>query len=129
MDVTEESLEKGRGVRRAMSGDASARTAVTEGAFNLVPELEEWLLGYVWGEIWSRPALDLKTRSALTLALQAVVGAEAPMRAHLVSALRLGWSTEEIAEVFVQQLPYVGAPKALAALRTARDVFVERGVA
>ena len=128
MRVPEESKERGRQVRIAMTGGTAPGGPATAAAYELVPELEEWVLGNVFGEIWGRPQLDLKTRSGLVMAMLAVLGREPQLRGHVGSALNLGWTPEEIAEVFVQSLPYGGVPTALNALRVASEVFHERGL-
>ena len=127
MDISEASKERGRQVRMALGGTPSPRSAATTPAYDLVPELEEYLLGAVFGEIWGREQLDLKTRSAVTLSALAVLGHEPQLKGHIGYALNLGWSQEEIAEIFLHILPYGGVPATLNALRVAGEVFKQRG--
>ena len=129
MDISEASLERGRRVRQALGNSPSPRSASNSAAFDLVPELEEYALGVNFGEIWSRPQLDAKTRCGLTLAMLTALGLEPQIKSYVGYALNVGWSPEEIAEVFVQAVSYCGLPKALNGLRAAGDVFQERGLA
>ena len=128
MEVSETSLAKGRDVRFALSGLNQSLTPGAQKVFDQIPDLEDWVLANIFGEVWGREGLDLKTRSLLTLAMQATIGAEQPLRGQLVAALNLGWTKEEVNEVFIHLMAYIGAPRALAALGWAIEVFTERGV-
>ena len=127
MDISEASKERGRQIRIALNGTPAARNAATGPAYALVPDLEDYLMGAVFGEIWGREQLDLKTRSAVTMAVLASHGHEPQLRVHIGYALNLGWSQEEISEMFLHLMPYAGAPVTLNALRIAGEVFQARG--
>ena len=90
--------------------------------------LDEWIDSSVWGDIWGRPGLDMKTRSIATIAALCVLGQEPELRNHIGVALNLGWKKEEIAEMFMQLIFYGGGPNSLNALRVASEVFQERGI-
>ncbi|MEX2599539.1 MAG: carboxymuconolactone decarboxylase family protein, partial [Dehalococcoidia bacterium] len=126
MDISEASKERGRQVRVALNGSPVARNAATSPAFDLVPDMEDYLLGAIFGEVWSRPQLELKTRSVITMAILAAQGQEPQLKVHIGYALNLGWTEEEISEMFLHVMPYAGAPAALNALRVASDVFKAR---
>ena len=128
MNIPEESLEKGRQVRQVLSRSSSPRSASNSAGFDLVPGLEEYALGINFGEIWSRPQLDIKTRCAITLAALTGLGVEPQIKSYVGYALNAGWSPEEVCEVFVQCISYCGLPKVLNGLRMAGEVFSERGV-
>ncbi|MEX2431143.1 MAG: carboxymuconolactone decarboxylase family protein [Dehalococcoidia bacterium] len=126
MDISEASKERGRQVRVALNGTPAARNPATGPAYDLVPDLEDYLMGAVFGEIWGRPQLDLKTRSVVTMSVLAAQGHEPQLRQHIGYALNLGWTQGEIAEMFLHVLPYAGAPATLNALRVAGEVFKAR---
>ena len=129
MHISEQSKEAGREVRVALGGAPSPRSGSNSAAFELVPGLEDFVLGAVFGELWSRPQLDLKTRCLLTLAMLAVLGHDPQIRTYVGYALNVGWTPEEIAEVFVHAIPYGGVPSTVNGLSIASEVFKERGVA
>ncbi|MCH8848781.1 MAG: carboxymuconolactone decarboxylase family protein [Chloroflexi bacterium] len=128
MHISEESKEAGRRVRTAISGAPTTRSSSNAAAFDLVPGLEDYVLGSVFGDLWGREQLDVKTRCGLTLAMLAVLGNDPQVRTYVGYALNVGWTPEEIAEIFVHSIPYGGLPPAVNALRIATEVFKERGV-
>jgi len=128
MNISEESLEKGRKVRQVLSKSDSPRSASNAAGFDLVPELEDYALGINFGEIWSREQLDIKTRVAITIGALTGLGVEAQIKSYVGYALNAGWSAQEVAEMFVQCISYVGLPRALNGLRVAGEVFAERAV-
>jgi 4-carboxymuconolactone decarboxylase len=128
MNISEESKEKGRKVRQVLSNSASPRSASNAAGFDLVPELEDYALGINFGEIWSRPQLDVKTRCAITVGALTGLGVEPQIKSYIGYALNAGWTPEEVLEMFVQCISYCGLPKALNGLRLAGEVFAERGI-
>ena len=81
-----------------------------------------------WGDFWTRPQLDLKTRRLITLVALTWTGTERYLRSHIKGALAQGITPEEITEVLEHMMIYCGYPRALTALGVASDVFVELGV-
>ena len=128
MNIPEESLGKGRQVRQALTGTTSVRSASNSAGFDLVPGLEDYALGVNFGEIWSRPQLDVKTRIGITIAALTALGVEPQIKSYVGYALNAGWSPEEVLEVFVQCISYCGLPRALNGLRVAGEVLNERGI-
>ena len=118
-------VQKGQEVRlKAIGGKLTPRSDYLQ----LVNGLNEWIDSSLWGDIWGRPGLDMKTRSIATIAALCVLGQEPELRNHIGNALNLGWEKEEIAEVFMQLIFYGGGPSSLNALRVASEVFQERGI-
>src|SRR5215468_8650980 len=116
--------DKGMAVRRAVLGDEYVDAAVrSTDDFNR--PLQDLLNEYCWGALWGREGLPRKTRSMLNLAMISVLNRPHELRAHIRGALRNGVSREEISEVFLQVMIYAGAPAAVDAFRTAREVFAE----
>ena len=79
----------------------------------------------VWGTLWTRPGLDLKTRTLVTLVSDAATGREPELAIHLRMALRQGWTEDELTEVLIHLMGYVGAPLIRDAMLVARDTFAE----
>jgi len=91
------------------------------------PELFRFIVEFVFGEVLSRPALDLKTRELVTVAVLTALGnARQQLRLHIHGALNVGWSREEVHEIIMQQAVYAGFPAALNGATLAREVFAQR---
>ncbi len=83
---------------------------------------------HCYADAWSREGrLDLKTRSLVTLTALATLGATEELKLHVRGALELGHEPDDIAELFIQLLPYVGTPRMVQAMRLAGEVFAEAG--
>ncbi|MCZ7565496.1 MAG: carboxymuconolactone decarboxylase family protein [Burkholderiales bacterium] len=89
---------------------------------------QEWVTKHCWGAIWTRPGLPRKTRSMLNLAMLAATGRTHELKIHVKAAITNGVTQDEIAEIFLQVGAYSGAPAALEAFKTAKEVFTELGL-
>jgi len=90
------------------------------------PDLARYILEFPFGDIYSRPGLDLKSREIGTVAaLTALGNAEPQLRSHIQGALNVGCSRQEIIELILQMAVYAGFPVALRAMNTAKTVFQE----
>lgn len=116
--------EKGLKLWRHMGGIPYA-DQVLENLQKLSPDLARFVLENALGEIWTRPQLDLKTRSLCTVAALTALGKTTPLRFHLVGALHNGATKEEIAELLLQLSFYCGIPAAVDAFTIAREVFAK----
>ena len=120
--MSKSNRERGLKVRREVLGDAhvdraeAKRTPFTE-------EFQDLLTRYAWGEIWTRPGLDRKTRSCITLAMLVALGHHEELKLHIRGALNNGLSQEEIKEVLLQSAIYAGVPAANTAFRIASEVL------
>ena len=83
----------------------------------------------MFGDLYARPQLDLKTRVLLTLVALSVQGRMAQLRGYIGASLNLGWTREEIIEAIVQLAPYQGVPATHDALAAAKEVFDARQAA
>jgi 4-carboxymuconolactone decarboxylase len=116
--------EQGMKTRREVLGDAHVDTAIA----NTTPFTEpfqEFITRYAWGEIWSRPGLERKTRSAITLAALVALRAENEIAMHVRAARRNGMTPEEISEVILHTAIYAGLPAANGAFAIANEVLQE----
>ena len=120
--MSEKRRELGMKVRRAVLGDAhvdrseASKTAFTE-------EFQDLLTQYCWGEIWTRPGLDRKTRSCITVAMLVALNHPEELKLHLRGALNNGVTPEELKEVLLHAAIYCGIPAANSAFRTAKEVI------
>ncbi len=124
--MTDDRYEAGMAVRRAVLGDAHVDRAISNRSpFN--EEFQELITRYAWGEIWTRPGLDRKTRSAITLALMIALTHWDEFALHVRAALNNGLSTDEIKEVILHSGVYAGVPAANHAFKVAEETLREVG--
>ncbi len=121
-----ETYRKGQELRRQLLGDAYVeRISATTYRDPIMRKFIDVATESIFGAIWTRPGLDLKTRVLVTVVSDAATGREAELAIHLRMALRQGWTEEELTEALLHLVGYVGAPLARDALLAARDVFAE----
>jgi 4-carboxymuconolactone decarboxylase len=113
-------------VRREVLGDEHVDRA-SENATPFTADFQELITRYAWGEIWSRPGLDRRTRSCMTLALLVALGREHELPMHVRAALRNGLTVDEIKEVLLHTAVYAGVPAANSAFAIAQRVLDEEG--
>jgi 4-carboxymuconolactone decarboxylase len=115
-------LARGREVTVALWGDRM-KSAPGLPAHALAPEFFGLVTQFVFGMFWSRPNLDLRSRSLCTVAQLAALGKTDELKGHLLGALNLGIKREELIEVLMQTACYAGVPTAVAALNAAAEVL------
>ncbi|OPG11273.1 4-carboxymuconolactone decarboxylase [Microbispora sp. GKU 823] len=118
------SYEDGMRVRREVLGDAHvdrAQARITE----FTADFQDLITRYAWGEIWTRPGLDRRTRSCITLTALVARGQLEELAMHVRAARRNGLTTDEIKEVLLQTAIYCGVPAANAAFAVAQRVLAE----
>jgi 4-carboxymuconolactone decarboxylase len=120
------SHEQGMTVRRQVLGDAHVDRA-TAAATPFTAPFQELITGYAWGEVWSRPGLDRRTRSCVTLGVLVALRCEEELALHVRAALRNGLTPEEIREVLLHTAVYAGVPAANTAFAIAQRVLREEG--
>jgi 4-carboxymuconolactone decarboxylase len=90
-------------------------------------DMAQYVTEFIFGDIQSRPGLDVKTRELIAVTSIATRGgAEPQLRVHLNGMMNVGWSEQEIIELMIELAVYAGFPAALNGLYAARDVFAER---
>lgn len=117
-----ERYQKGLAVRREVLGEDYVERALAQRT-PFTAAFQDLITRYAWGEIWTRPGLDRKVRSCITLCVLAALGHWEEFRLHLRGALRNGLTPAEIEEVLLQLAIYAGVPTANAAFRLAREVL------
>ncbi|MGA7529086.1 MAG: carboxymuconolactone decarboxylase family protein [Pseudolabrys sp.] len=97
---------------------------VEQSLSDLAPQLATYVLEVIYGEIYQAPTLDSRTRQIVTVAALATLGTAAPqLRTHIGGALRCGVAREELIEIMMQLVPYVGVAAAINGVAACRDVF------
>ncbi len=123
MDITERT-ERGAQLLQQMLGPEQAER-VRAGWREMCPEFEAYVTEFLAGEIWSRPGLDLRTRSLVTMATLVALGRGRALELNVRLALNNGATKREIVETLLQIAPYAGFPAAWEGLATAQKVFQE----
>lgn len=114
------------GLERLNYIDGEAGQQVIESLQDICPDLAKYTIEYPFGDIYSRPGLDLKSREIATVAALTALGNCAPqLKVHLNAALNVGCSEEEIKEVILQMSVYAGFPSALNGMFAFKEVLAE----
>lgn len=97
---------------------------------DIAPDFADYVLEFPFGDIYSRPGLDLRAREVATIAALAAMGNAAPqLKVHIEAGLNVGLSRQEITEILIQMAVYAGFPAALNGLFAAKEVFAARDLA
>jgi 4-carboxymuconolactone decarboxylase len=120
----ESRLERGRRALAEIDGQAGEN--VVASLADIAPDFATYLLEFPFGDIYSRPGLDLRAREIATIAALTVMGNAAPqLMVHIEAGLNVGLSREEITEIIMQMAVYAGFPAALNGLFAAKEVFAK----
>jgi 4-carboxymuconolactone decarboxylase len=122
--MTDEIHKRGMQIRREVLGDEHVDAAI-ERTTELTAEFQHQITRYAWCEIWSRPGLDRKTRSCMTLVALVALNRMDELALHVRAALRNGLAPDEIKEVLLHCAIYCGVPAANAAFAIAQRVLGE----
>lgn len=125
-EVDETRYDAGMRVRRAVLGDEYVDQAAAS-ATELTRPFQEYITRNAWGEVWTRPALDRRTRSCLTLALLAALGHHDELALHVRAAVRNGVTPTQIVEVLIHTAVYAGIPAANGAMAVAQRTLADLG--
>lgn len=116
-----------RGLEKLHEIDGAAGERVIAALADIAPDFARYLIEFPFGDIYSRPQLDLKSREIAVVAALTALGNAAPqLKVHLHGALNVGCTRDEIVEVLMQMAVYAGFPAALNGLFAAKEVFAER---
>jgi 4-carboxymuconolactone decarboxylase len=119
--------EAGMAVRRKILGDAWVdRTLKNRDEFNT--DFQEMISRHVWGDIWTRPAIDHKTRRYMVMSMMIALCQWDEFRLHIRAALASGFTKDDIKEIILQATVYCGAPAGNHAMKEAAETFAEVGV-
>jgi 4-carboxymuconolactone decarboxylase len=122
--MSDDIRDRGMTTRREVLGDAHVDRAMAD-ADSFTADLQEHITRYAWGAVWSRPGLDRRTRSCITVAMLAAQGSEHELAMHVRAARRNGVTVNELKEILLQVAVYAGVPRANRAFAIAREVLAE----
>ena len=116
-----------RGLAQLEAIDGQAGAKVIESLRDIAPDFARYLIEFPFGDIYSRPGLDLRSREIAVVAALTALGNAAPqLKVHIEGALNVGVSKDEVVEVIMQMAVYAGFPAALNAMFAAKEVFATR---
>ena len=122
--MNKELFDKGMAMRRKVAGDKAIDQAMKNADEFSLP-MQELVTEYCWGAVWTRPGLDLRSRSILNLGMLAALNRQDELAGHIRGAINNGVTKEEIRECLLQVAVYVGMPAGLNSFKVARQVFAE----
>jgi 4-carboxymuconolactone decarboxylase len=115
-----------RGLAKLKEIDGQAGEHVLESLEGIAPDFARYLIEFPFGDIYSRPGLDLKSREIAVVAALTALGNAAPqLKVHIQGALNVGVSRTEVVEIIMQMAVYAGFPAALNGLAAAKEVFAQ----
>jgi 3-oxoadipate enol-lactonase/4-carboxymuconolactone decarboxylase len=121
--MSDELLDRGMKVRRSVLGDKYVDQAVARRTA-FTADFQDLLTRYAWGEVWTRPGLDRRTRCCIVVAMLVALNREEELALHVRAALDNGVTVDELKEVLLQSAIYCGIPAANTAFRVASKVLV-----
>ncbi len=119
-----ERWEQGMLARRAVLSDEHVDRAIAN-TTEFTADFQDFITRYAWGDIWSRPGLDRRSRSVAVLTALIALGHHEEFAMHLRAALRNGLTVDEVREVILQSAIYCGVPAANTAFRIANEVYAD----
>ena len=122
-----EQFDKGLKIRREVVGESYVNASLANADEFSMP-MQELVTEFCWGEVWSRPGLDRRSRSLLNLGMIAALGKPEELALHVRGAINNGLTKKEISEAFLQVAVYCGMPAGLMSFKVARQVFKEMGI-
>jgi len=124
MKMTELPSRYERGWDKLAEVDGEVGQKVVESLADIAPDLGRYIIEFAFGDLYSRPGLDLRGREIAAVAALTAMGNAAPqLKVHVQAALNVGVTKEEIVEIMMQMSAYAGFPAALNGLAAAREVF------
>lgn len=124
-----ESVRYLRGLEKLREIDGKAGERVIAALADIAPDFAKLLIEFPFGDIYSRPQLDLKSREiGVVAALTALGNATPQLKVHIHGALNVGCTRDEVVEIIMQMAVYAGFPAALNGLFAAKEVFAEREI-
>lgn len=126
-DNTDDSSRYSRGWAKLREIDREGGERVIESLADIAPDFARYLIEFPFGDIYSRPQLDLKSREIGVVAALTALGNAAPqLKVHIDAAVNVGCTREEVVEIIMQMAVYAGFPAALNGLFAAKEVFAAR---
>jgi 4-carboxymuconolactone decarboxylase len=120
--MDKERYDRGQKLRREVLGDRYV-DAAAKSTTDFNRPFQEFITENVWGNIWSRPGLDRRTRALINIGMLTAMGRTEEVRIYLRAAPNIGVTREDVREVLMQTAAYAGVPAAVSALNAAADIL------
>lgn len=115
------------GLEKLNEIDGEAGQRVMDSLKDVAPDLGRYIIEFAFGDVYSRPGLDLRSREIATVAALTALGTASPqLKVHIHGALNVGCTRKEVVEIIIQMAVYAGFPAALNGIAAAKEVFKER---
>ena len=115
------------GLKKLQEVDGAEGVSVIESLNDIAPDMGKYIVEFAFGDIYNRDGIDIAIRQAVTIAaLSALGGCENQLRIHINAALHVGLGQEEVIEIIIHCVPYIGFPKALNALSVEKEILKEK---
>jgi 4-carboxymuconolactone decarboxylase len=125
--MPDERYERGLEVLRQVNPNG---LRVVEGLQEIAPDLAQWIVAFGYGEVYGREGLPLRDRQIATIASLATQGGAEPQLAyHIEAGITAGLTPREVVDVLLHLMPFVGFPRTLSAVNTAKKLYQARGLA
>ena len=122
--MSNDRYERGMALRKSVLGaEHVARAEANKTEFDA--DFQQFITESVWGDVWSRPGLELRTRQMITMGILAVLGRHEELGAHIRATRNTGVTPGEVKEIFLQVAAYAGAPAANSAFAVAKRIYLE----
>lgn len=109
-------------------GDPNAAENMMNSMKDMAPDMARFIMEFAYGDVYSRPGLDMKSREIATVAALTAMGNAAPqLKTHIRASLNVGLNHDQIMETIIQMALYAGFPASLNAIQVAKEVFAEKG--
>lgn len=116
-----------RGMRALTEIDGKAGENVVAALADIAPDFARYVIEFPFGDIYSRPNIDLRAREIATIAALTALGNASPqLKVHIEAGLNVGLTRDEITEIIMQMAVYAGFPAAVNGLLAAKEVFAHR---
>ena len=125
--MNQELFDRGLKIRREVLGAEYVDDSI-QNADDFTMPLQELVTQFAWGEVWSRPGLDRRTRSLINIGMISALNRPHELKLHIRGAINNGVTKDEIREVLLHVIPYCGFPAALDSFRVAREVLREMAI-
>ena len=122
--MADDLYDKGLEVRKAVLGEAHVERSLQR-ATDFDRDFQAFITRTAWGSVWTRPGLDHRTRSMLTIAMLAALGREEELALHIRATRNTGVTRDEVKEILMQVAVYAGVPAGNSAVRLAKQVYAE----
>jgi 4-carboxymuconolactone decarboxylase len=116
-----------RGVKMLNEIDSQAEMRLVIGFKDVAPDMAKYAIEFAYGDIYTRPGLDLKTREIVAVSALAALGnATLQLKSHINNALNVGCTRQEIVEIIIEMAVFAGFPAALNGMAAAKEIFQQR---